>query len=113
MFNLITITFAFKYASLANINQGVILTLCSLTAVYNVVIFRLLFNERVSTSQLTGIMFMIACVILIGLSTGSAPSEQTEESAASHSNAIIAISFSFLSPLFLSLKHIFIRTYKK
>ena len=111
--NLVTITYAFKYAILAGINQGVILTLNSLTALYNVLIFRVFFNERVSIVQLSGMLIMIACVILIGVSTSVTEAEDTLDGENKQSYAILAISFSFLSPLFLSLKHIFIRSYKQ
>ena len=111
--NLVTITYAFKYAILAGINQGVILTLNSLTALYNVLIFRVFFNERVSIVQLSGMLIMIACVVLIGVSTSVTEAEDTLDGENKQSYAILAISFSFLSPLFLSLKHIFIRSYKQ
>jgi hypothetical protein len=54
---------------------------------------------------------MIAAVVLIGIST-SEVQEGTAEGYEKRTYAILAISFSFLSPFFLSLKHVFIRSYK-
>lgn len=46
--NLTALTFAYKYASIAGINQGVILTLNSLASVYNIVIFYFFFKEKIN-----------------------------------------------------------------
>jgi hypothetical protein len=41
-------TYAYKYAMIAGINQGVILTLNSLAAVYNIIIFYAFFKEKIN-----------------------------------------------------------------
>jgi len=46
--NLSALTFAYQYALLAGINQGVILTLNSLASVYNIFIFYFIFKEKVN-----------------------------------------------------------------
>jgi hypothetical protein len=45
--NLMAMTFAYKYAAIAGINQGVLLTLNSLSGVYNIFIFYFFFKERI------------------------------------------------------------------
>jgi hypothetical protein len=47
MVNLMAMTFAYKYAAIAGINQGVLLTLNSLSGVYNIFIFYFFFKERI------------------------------------------------------------------
>ena len=65
--NLSALTFAYQYALLAGINQGVILTLNSLASVYNIFIFYFMFKERVNKIQITGILLMLCCVCLLSL----------------------------------------------
>lgn len=50
MLNLIAMTYAYKYAALAGINQGVLLTLNSLSAVYNIPIFYFAFGEKTTVA---------------------------------------------------------------
>jgi len=68
MVNLMTMTFAYKYAAFAGINQGVLLTLNSLSGVYNIFIFYFFFKERIQLIQFVGMLFMLLCVCLIGIS---------------------------------------------
>jgi drug/metabolite transporter (DMT)-like permease len=68
MVNLMAMTFAYKYAALAGVNQGVLLTLNSLSGVYNIFIFYFFFKERIQLIQFIGMLFMLLCVCLIGIS---------------------------------------------
>ncbi len=67
LMNLVSMTYAFKYAQLGGINQGVLLTLNSLAAVYNIFIFYFLFKEKVTVIQIVGICLMLTCVCLIAI----------------------------------------------
>ena len=69
--NLTAMTYAYKYAAYAGINQGVLMTLNSLSAVYNIVIFYFLFKEKVNLIQSLGIGLMLGCVALLSLNGSS------------------------------------------
>ncbi len=75
-------------------------------------IFRIFFKEKVSCIQLSGMILMFGCIIILGISTSQQP-EESLDGINKQYYAFISIMFSFLSPLFLSIKHIFIRSYKK
>ena len=63
--SMITIVLSFKYAALGGINQGIIVTLSSLSTVYSAVLFYYVFHETVSPTQFLGMAIMVACVILL------------------------------------------------
>eukprot|EP00347_Sterkiella_histriomuscorum_P014658 403360042 len=114
--NLMTITFAFQYAGMAGMNQGVVTTLNTLTSVYNVIIFYFGFNERVTVIQLVGMLTMMTCVGFISVSSQQASTDSSltdQDLQQRQYYGYISILFALLSPLSLSVKHIFIRKFKK
>lgn len=111
--NLSALTFAYQYALLAGINQGVILTLNSLASVYNIFIFYFMFKERVNKIQITGILLMLGCVCLLSLNGGSRKATGDGGGVDQRYYAFLSILSGMVSPLALSIKHIFIRYYKK
>ena len=61
------VAYAFKFALLADMNQGCIPSLFSVTGIYVAVIFYFKFNEVISVSKIIGIVMMIPCVVLLSL----------------------------------------------
>ena len=66
---LILVTYAFKFALLAEMNQGCIPSLFALAGIYISILFYLAFNEVISLSKIFGILLMIPCVTLLSLAT--------------------------------------------
>ena len=64
---LIFTNYAFKYAALCGLNQGIIPTLTSVSSFFNSVLFYYKFSETVSASQFIGMILMIACVVFLAL----------------------------------------------
>ncbi|CDW81466.1 UNKNOWN [Stylonychia lemnae] len=114
LFNLVTITMAFKYAKLANMNQGIVSTLNTLTSVYNLFIFYFGFGERVTIIQFIGMLVMLSCIAFVSISTRQEIPENSPQSYEDlQYNAGISLIYAFLSPLCLSIKHIFVRKYRQ
>jgi len=61
----ILLTYAFYYATIANMNQGVIPSLFSLSSVYIMVTFYFRFGERVSKMAFLGMVIMCLCVFCL------------------------------------------------
>ena len=68
---LILVTYAFKFALLAEMNQGCIPSLFALAGIYISVLFYFAFNEVISLSKIFGILLMIPCVTLLSLASKS------------------------------------------
>jgi len=59
--------YAFMYAEKASLNQGIITALLSTYCIFTSIIFLLVFNERLQTKFLVGIVLMMSCVFLVAL----------------------------------------------
>jgi uncharacterized membrane protein len=64
---LLWVTYAFKFALLAQINQGCVVSMFSMTSVYIALIFYLQFGETFSRSKLIGLLLMTACIACIAI----------------------------------------------
>ena len=60
-------TYAFKFALLAEMNQGCIPSLFTLTSIYIAVLFYFKFNEILTYAQIGGIILMIPCVAFLSI----------------------------------------------
>lgn len=87
------------------------LTLNSLASLYNIIIFYLLFKERITYYQCFGMMLMLCCVGLLSINGGSKHGVGEESNVGYY--AFMTIMYGMISPMALSTKHIFIRYYKK
>ena len=63
----ILVTYTFKLSLLADINQGCITTLFSITGIYISILFYFVFNEVISKSKIIGIVFIVPCAVLLSL----------------------------------------------
>ena len=64
---LILVSFSFKFALQANINQGCIPILFSFAGIYCAVIFYFKFGEVLSCSKILGIFLMLLSVVMLSL----------------------------------------------
>ena len=64
---LILVAYAFKFALYAEMNQGCIPSLFSVTGIYIAVLFYFMFKEVLSCSHIFGIALMVPCVICLAL----------------------------------------------
>ena len=73
-------TYAWKFAKLGDINQGVVSALLALASLINVVTFYFGFGEKISMLSLFGVVLMVISVVCIGAAAGSHSGEtETEE----------------------------------
>lgn len=58
----VVMTFAWRFAKMGGMNQGIISTLLSFSSLFNVFLFAKIFGEKVTKYQLFGILLMITAV---------------------------------------------------
>jgi hypothetical protein len=64
---LVLVSYAFKFALMAQMNQGSIPGLFSVTSIYISILFYMVFGETISCTKIMGILLMMPCVILLSL----------------------------------------------
>ena len=116
---LIVMTYAWYFAELGGINQGVVSALLALASLINVVTFYFGFGEKIGWLHLIGVVFMVASVICIGAAAGSHGGEiETDEELEAGGgrsktvNGVLAIVFGLGGPTVVSTQHFLIRKYK-
>jgi len=110
--NLVFITLAFESALKAGMNQGVVSTMTALNALYNLFIFKWVFKEKITLLQFLGMLFMFSSVCLISLNGHEQSLDMREKEEGGIPEAYLTIIYGMLSPLSLSIKHIFVRKYR-
>ncbi len=116
---LIVMTYAWYFAELGGINQGVVSALLSLASLINVVTFYFGFGEKISYLHLIGVVFMVASVICIGAAAGSHGGETESEDEIAEGggrskslNGALAIICGLGGPTVVSTQHFLIRKFK-
>ena len=116
---LIVMTYAWYFAALGGINQGVVSALLALASLINVVTFYFGFGEKIGWLHMIGVIFMVASVICIGAAAGSHGGEiETDEELAEGGgrsktlNGILAIVCGLGGPTVVSTQHYLIRKFK-
>ncbi|CDW75842.1 UNKNOWN [Stylonychia lemnae] len=61
------IVLSFKYASLANVNQGICSALVSTNTIYILIASYFIFKERIQTVQLVGVILMVIAVLMVSI----------------------------------------------
>ncbi len=61
------VSYAFKFALMAQMNQGSIPGLFSVTSIYISILFFIVFGEVISCAKIMGILMMMPCVILLSI----------------------------------------------
>ena len=116
---LIVMTYAWYFAKLGGINQGVVSALLALASLINVVTFYCAFNEKIGYLHLIGVFFMVASVVCIGAAAGShggdIESEEDIELGGGRTtqvNGFLAILCGLGGPTVVSTQHYLIRKFK-
>ena len=77
---LITLTFlAFKYAAMAEVNQGVIASLFTSGVIFTSILFYFIYDEKLTIMDVIGIAGILAGVALIGFGKEQQRSSETTE----------------------------------
>ena len=63
----VLLTCAFKFALLAELNQGCITSCLSIISLYVSIVFYFKFGEKFNTAKIVSIALIIACVVLLSL----------------------------------------------
>ena len=71
------LTFAFKYAKLAGMNQGVVTIIIIMASVFNSISFWLAFGEKPSCSKFVGMFFCLGTTVLLGINGALKGNEQS------------------------------------
>lgn len=116
---LIVMTYAWYFAKLGGINQGVVSALLALASLINVVSFYCAFGEKIGYLHCIGVFFMVASVVCIGAAAGSHGGEiETDEELEAGGgrsravNGFLAILCGLGGPTVVSTQHYLIRKFK-
>ena len=64
-FGLFLVSYAFKFALAAGMNQGCIPSMFAVTGIYIAILFYWCFNEVISYAKVGGIVMIVLCVIFL------------------------------------------------
>ena len=110
---LFLVLFSFKFALLADINQGCIPSLFAVTSIYIAIVFYFCFKEPLSGDKIIGIGLIVICIVLLatdkkdtdgGSDAGDALTVQEK-----HRYGILAILFAIIAPFFWTFRAYSIR----
>ena len=118
---LIIMSFAWNFAKLGGLNQGLVTTWLSVASVYNVITFYCVFGEKPLPLQYLGIVLIIVMIVCLDF---AAYDQKDEEADAAQSpaesngysrfaNSTFALLLGALSPILISAKALLIRWYHK
>lgn len=107
---LFLVSFAFKFALQAEMNQGCIPSLFAVTGIYIAVLFYFCFNEVISVSKIIGLILIILCIILLAF-------DKKEEALSDHDTTAkekkifggLAVLCGLVAPLFWTIKGYYLR----
>ena len=72
-------TYAFKFAKMGGMNQGVVMTVLAFAMVFNTITFYYSFGESVSCIKVVGMVFIFSCIVLLGFDAGSRTETESGE----------------------------------
>lgn len=108
--------FAFKFAKLGGLNQGVVSVTTTFASIFNTVIFYFYFGERVGMPQYFGIALIFCCGVLLGIAASmkkkDANTELSEGDISQVAYSFYALACAIMVPVNFSFKHFLIRKYK-
>ena len=122
---LINMSYAWNFAKLGGLNQGLVTTWLSVASVYNVIIFYCVFGEKPLPLQYLGI-FLIICMIITLDFAAYGQKEETHEPTEDHDphpaglesngyskfwNCTFALLLGSISPMLIASKCLIIRWY--
>lgn len=117
----IVMTFAWRFADEAGLNQGVISSLLSFASVFNCVVFYCAFGEKVSKLHLIGVAFMFCGIACIGAAAATQEEQEVlgddgEISTGGRSSVmsgVLALVVGMGGPIVISTQHYIIRKFSR
>ena len=119
---LVLVAYSFKYAKMAEINQGCLPCIFAITTFYICVLFYFKFGEKISAIKIIGTLLMIPCVIFIAMGSVPEEAEGSEESPAAADDddesytagqkqifAIISVCFAMIAPFAWTVRCLYLR----
>ena len=120
LMGLVMVAYSFKYAKMAEINQGCLPCIFAITTFYICVLFYFKFGEKISAIKIIGTLLMLPCIVFIAL--GSAPEAKSSEEAPAAADddesytdeekqifAILSVSFAMMAPFFWTARCLYLR----
>lgn len=112
----IVMTFAWRFAEQAGLNQGVISSMLCFASVINIVVFYCAFNEKVSCINLIGVALMFAGIVCIGAAAATSEDSELDPEVdtggrSTTVNGILALVVGFGGPMIISTQHYVIRKF--
>lgn len=106
----VLISLTFQYASLSNVNSGIIASIFSVAVAFTCIIFYFLYDQKLTKYDMLGILLIITCVVMIGVGQNSDEPHGDIEA----SSLTIAIIFAVVTGLNFSISNwdIFVLTQK-
>ena len=104
---------SFKYALYANVNQGAISTIFSLSSVYVSVISWFLFDEKLNRFHITGMAFLISSTILIAFSKKKTEAKKIKvfNQEIDVMSPLVPVSFALITTLLYSFRTIYVKLF--
>lgn len=110
---LFIVLYAFKFALMADINQGCIPSLFAITGIYIAIVFYISFKESLSIAKMVGLVLLIACVIVIALDKKENEAAVEGEVDLTESEkkmyGILSITLAIMAPLAFTFRAYFTR----
>ncbi len=100
---------AFRYADLANVNQGVIAGLFTSGVAFSSLFFWLIWGEKISKVTVLGMVMICAGVVCVGLKDSDSAGDYAGE--VEWENLIIAIAYAIATGLGYSINSVLMRYY--
>ena len=112
---LVIMSYAWNFAKLGGLNQGLVTTWLSVASVYNVIVFYCVFGEKPLSLQYLGIVLIIAMIICLDLAATGQGEEgdiAVEDNGYSKvENCTFALLLGAISPILIASKCLIIRWY--
>jgi hypothetical protein len=107
---------AFKYATLGGLNQGIVPSLTLFASFFNAIVFYLVFKERLSCPNITGMIVAFACGVLLAIDSALKKGQSfVDENGLEQSKGVYSfysLGLAFLVPFGFTFKHFVIRKFQ-
>ena len=103
-------TYAFKYAKMGGLNQGIIPIVTTMATPITSIVFYKMFGEKVTATKIFGMMFTVGCVVFLALDSLYSKASANKDVDSKYS--FYALGFAFIVPMNFTFKHFLIRKYK-
>ena len=113
---LVIMSYAWNFAKIGGLNQGLVTTWLSVASVYNVIVFYCVFNEKPLPLQYVGIFLIIAMIVCLDVAAAGAGEAEDETLVEQNGyskvmNCVFALSLGAISPILIASKCLIIRWY--